>query len=294
MANRLLETLKDRTLLCDGAMGTQIMAMGLEIGHAPESLNMTAPDEIKIIHQNYFDAGCRILETNTLGGSSIMLRGSGMEDKVYEYNFNGVRLAKEVVGDDGFVAASLGPTGQFIKPLGDVTVEELEESFQQQAAALIEGGADAVCVETMMDAQEAAAAIRGVKKAGDVPVLATMTFNPDKLGYRTMMGISPTEAAGAMVEAGADVIGVNCVEGPRHAVEIIREMKAAFSDLLFMAQPNAGLPIVDGGKTVYPLGPDEMCRGMDEILSEGVSVIGGCCGTTPQHLRLMAGLLDSA
>lgn len=291
MTHLLIRELERRVLLCDGAMGTQLMAMGLKAGEAPEAFNLREPEKIRAIHRSYFEAGSRILETNTFGGTRLRLRGYGLEDKVYQCNFQGVRLAKEVVGDNGFVAASMGPTGQFMEPLGPISREEMEECFREQAAALIEGGADAICVETMMDSKEAVAAIRGVKKVADIPVLATMAFNPDRHGYRTMMGVDPAAAAREMIEAGADVIGVNCVAGPQPALEIIREMKEGVGRFLFMAQPNAGLPIVEGERTIYPLGPEEMACGMADVLKEGVSIIGGCCGTTPEHIRLMADLL---
>jgi 5-methyltetrahydrofolate--homocysteine methyltransferase len=292
MTHPLIEELKSGALLCDGAMGTQIIAMGLKSGEAPEAFNLSEPDKIRAIHRSYFEAGSRIIETNTFGGSGLRLREFGMGDKVYRCNYEGVRFAKEVVGDKGFVAASMGPTGQFMEPLGPVSEEEMEECFHEQALALIEGGADAVCVETMMDAREAAAAIKGVKRAADVPVLATMSFNLDKNGYRTMMGIDPATAAREMIDAGADVIGVNCVAGPEPALEIIREMRRAVGNHLFMAQPNAGLPVVEEGNTIYPLKPEEMAHGMAELLKEGVNIIGGCCGTTPEHIRLMAELLN--
>jgi len=291
MTHPLIEELKSGALLCDGAMGTQIIAMGLQSGEAPEAFNLSEPDKIRAIHRGYFEAGSRIIETNTFGGSGLRLGEFGLGDKVYRCNYEGVRFAKEVVGDNGFVAASMGPTGQFMEPLGPVSEEEMEECFHEQALALIEGGADAVCVETMMDAREAAAAIKGVKRAADVPVLATMSFNLDKNGYRTMMGIDPAAAAREMIEAGADIVGVNCVAGPEPALEIIREMKKAVGNFLFMAQPNAGLPVVEEGNTIYPLGPEEMARGMAELLKEGVNIIGGCCGTTPEHIRIMAALL---
>jgi 5-methyltetrahydrofolate--homocysteine methyltransferase len=291
MTHPIMEKMEQGVLLCDGAMGTQLIEMGLQSGEAPEALNLSEPDKIKAIHQSYFEAGCRVLLTNTFGGSALKLKGHGLEDKVHEYNFHGARLAREVVGQKGFVAASMGPTGRFLQPLGDVSFEEMEESFHRQAVALIEGGADAICVETMMDPQEAVAAIKGVKKAADIPVLATMTFNADAKGYRTMMGTDPATAAEELARAGADVIGVNCVVGPGEALEIIREMRNAVNGFPLMAQPNAGLPVMEGGKTVYPLGPDEMADGMKRLIEEGVNVIGGCCGTTPQHIRLMADLL---
>ncbi len=292
MTHQLIKELERGVLLCDGAMGTQLMDAGLKGGEAPEILNLSEPEKIKAIHRAYFEAGCRIVETNTFGGSGLRLREFGLEDKMHQLNVQGVKLAKEVVGEGGFVAASVGPTAKFMEPLGPVSREEMEECFHQQAVALIEGGADAVCVETMMDTNEAMAAITGVKKAADVPILATMTFNPDKNGYRTLMGVDPATTAKELAEAGADVIGVNCVAGPEPALDIIREMKKAVDSVMFMAQPNAGLPVVEGDSTVFPMGPEEMAQGMKAVLEEGVNLIGGCCGTTPEHMKLMAQLIS--
>jgi 5-methyltetrahydrofolate--homocysteine methyltransferase len=279
-------------LVFDGGYGTELFAAGLANGACPELWNDTHADTVRRIHKGYFDAGSQIVETNTFGGSRLKLNEYRIGDRTRELNERGARLARSVAPADGFVAGSIGPTSRLpaeYEPLGDTTDEEYFEAFREQAAALAEGGVDLFAVETMMFPQEARAAVRACKAVAELPVMATMFFQFEELHDRdrTMWGESPGEVATTLLAAGADAVGMNCGRGPDRAVVIIREMRAVTGAPL-VAYPNAGLPITQGDRVTYELGPEEMAKDYPALLDAGAGIVGACCGSNPAHIRRIA------
>jgi 5-methyltetrahydrofolate--homocysteine methyltransferase len=286
-------------LVFDGGYGTLLFEAGLANGACPELWNDTHADIVASIHRAYFDAGSDFVETNTFGGSRLKLDEYRIGDRTRELNDKGARLARAACPPGGLVAGSIGPTSAVPADygVGDnvATDEEYFETFREQAAALAEGGVDLFAVETMMFPQEAAAAIRACKAAAvDLPVMATMFFQYEDLHDRdrTMWGDSPAEVARALLEAGADVVGMNCGRGPDRAIVIIREMRSA-TDAPLIAYPNAGLPITRGGQTAYELGPEAMAKDYPALLDAGCNIVGACCGSGPEHIRLIAEIVRS-
>lgn len=283
---------RGEVLVFDGGYGTMLFAAGLANGACPELWNDTHPDVVRGIHKGYFDAGSQIVETNTFGGSRLKLNEYGLGDRTRALNVKGAALARSVAPPGAWVAGSIGPTSRLpaeYEPLGDTTDEEYVETFKEQAAALAEGGVDLFAVETMMFPQETVAAIRACKAVADLPVMATMFFQYEELHDRdrTMWGESPADVAKNLLGAGADLVGMNCGRGPDRAIVIIREMRAVTQAPL-VAYPNAGLPITTGDSVAYELGPKEMAREYPALLEAGVSVVGACCGSNPEHIRLIA------
>lgn len=279
-------------LVFDGAMGTMLIAKGLGIGECPEEWNVSHPEVVRDIHQAYFDVGCDIVETNSFGGTRPKLARFGLGDRTQELNRKAAENARSAARDGHYVAGSVGPTGEFLEPYGTMKYGELLDIFKEQVTALQEGGADIICVETMADLNEARAAIEAAKTYTNCVVFASMTFNRDKRGYRTMMGVDPAVAARSLEEYGADVIGSNCGAGPEDMEKILKEMSAATSRFLF-AKPNAGLPRLENNETIYPETPQGMARKMLPLLSVGAKILGGCCGTTPDHLRKIAATIKT-
>ncbi len=289
MSKEFLNNLRERTLLADGAMGTILQGRGLGVGECQEEWNLSHREEIKSIHREYLRAGCDLILTNTFGGNRFCLKKFGLEDKVREFNKAGVRIAREVVKDSQeiFVFGDVGPTGEFLEPLGTVTVETMYATFREQMVVLAEEGVDAIIIETMTDLREAQTAVKAAKET-NLPVLVSLSFSPGKEGFRTMMGVTVSAAVQGLVEAGADVLGANCGEvNLEEMAEIIREMRG-LTDKPLLAQPNAGKPILIQGKTTYNQSPEEMAVDVGNLLEAGASIIGGCCGTTPEHLTRMA------
>jgi 5-methyltetrahydrofolate--homocysteine methyltransferase len=286
-----------QTLVFDGGYGTMLFAAGLLNGACPELWNDTHADVVAGIHRGYFEAGSDIVETNTFGGTRLKLDEYAIGDRTRELNVKGARLARAVAPGGAWVAGSIGPTSRL--PLdyaldNGVTDEQYEETFREQAEALAEGGVDLFAVETMMFPQEATAAIRACKAVTDLPVMATMFFQYEEGNDRdrTMWGESPAEVAKSLLAAGADVVGMNCGRGPDRAIVIIREMRAV-TDAPLVAYPNAGLPITTGDSVRYELDPEPMAREYPSLLEAGCNIVGACCGSNPEHIRLIAEVVRS-
>jgi 5-methyltetrahydrofolate--homocysteine methyltransferase len=288
----LLERLRrgDR-VVGDGAWGTMLLDRGLPPGAAPESWTLERPDVITAIGQAYLDAGAEIITTNTFGGSRFRLAPQGLHDAVSEVNRRGVHLAAEVAGDRAYVSASIGPSGLVLQPYGDADPARVADGFEEQALALASAGADLFCVETMTDAHEAALAIGAVRRvAPSATVIATMTFDITPRGPYTVMGVSVAQAARALEGAGADVVGANCGTGVEAMLVVARAL-AAQTSVSIAIRANAGLPVRRGGRLRYPDSPQRYASTAVQMLELGVGVIGGCCGTTPDHIRALAALV---
>ncbi len=281
-------------LVGDGAMGTMLFERGLRPGDPPETVALERPEVLEEIARLYVEAGSDLVETDTFGGSPLKLAMHGLGSRCEEVNAAAVRAARRGAGDRAYVAASVGPSGRVLEPYGDTGEAEVEASFRRQAAALAAAGVDGFVVETMTDLREAVLAVRAAKAAAPwLPVFATMTFDPTPRGYFTVFGASVAAAAQGLAGAGADAVGSNCGLGVKHLVSIAREFRAA-TKLPLVIQPNAGLPGSVGGRTVYDETPDVLAGGARELLTLGVAMVGGCCGTTPDHVRALRALVDSA
>jgi len=278
-------------LVFDGGYGTALFDAGLLNGACPELWNDTHPDVVRGIHQGYFRAGSDFVETNTFGGSRLKLNEYKIGDRTRELNVKGAQLARAVCPPAGYVAGSIGPTSCL--PL-DYGVGDNVATFKEQATALAEGGVEIFAVETMMFPQEATAAIAACKQVTDLPVMATMFFQYEEMHDRdrTMWGESPADVARTLFGAGADIVGMNCGRGPDRAIVIIREMRA-ITDAPLIAYPNAGLPITRGDHTTYELGPEAMAKDYPALLDAGCNIVGACCGSGPEHIRLIAEVVRS-
>jgi 5-methyltetrahydrofolate--homocysteine methyltransferase len=292
--NRLRELLgRDGPVLLDGGMGTLLQEHGLEGGGSGELWNAERPDVIAGLHEQYAEAGARILTTNTFGGTRPRLAMHGLEDRVHELNQAGAEIATSVARRHGIlVAGDLGPTGELLVPLGTMDHELALAIFEEQLAGLRDGGIDVVLVETMSDLGEVAAAVEAAHRVvPDAPVIATLSFDTN---LRTMMGVRPADAVAALVDSGVDAVGANCGRGPGEMEAIAAELTGARSEgLLLVAQSNAGLPQLVGDHFEYDASPDELAHHALALRDLGVDLVGACCGSTPAHIAAMGRALSA-
>jgi 5-methyltetrahydrofolate--homocysteine methyltransferase len=283
---------RGQVLLADGAIGSLLMARGLPRGAAPESINLSHPEILEEIACCYLEAGAEIIQTNTFGASPLKLANYNLADQAVAINENAVRAVRRVVGESAYVLASCGPSGKILLPYGDTETEKMSKSFQTQMRALIHAGADIICVETMSDIHEAVLAIQAARSVSlSIPVMATMTFAATARGFFTIMGVTIEKACRELEKAGADIIGSNCGNGSLQMVAIAKEFRK-FTRLPLLIQANAGVPELRADQVHYPETPEYMAKMSRELIKAGVAVIGGCCGTTPDHTRAMRKVVD--
>jgi methionine synthase I (cobalamin-dependent)/5,10-methylenetetrahydrofolate reductase len=291
---KFADLLAQGVLLSDGAMGTMLHARGIGFDQCFDELNITNPALVGEIHREYIEAGANMIQTNTFGANRFKLAKHGLDQKVAEINRAGVELAKRTIAasfKDVLIAGDLGPLGVRIAPFGRVQPEQAREAFAEQIGALVDAGADLLIIETMSDIYEIEEAVKAAKQTTDIPVIASMTFTRDD---RTVLGDDPAKVAHALRETGADVIGVNCSGGPAQLLRLLKQMHHAVPEAKFSVMPNAGWPQQVGGRIMYPADPDYFGDYALSFREAGACIVGGCCGTTPQHIAFMRKALDTA
>jgi 5-methyltetrahydrofolate--homocysteine methyltransferase len=296
MKKPILEALKERTLLGDGAMGTQLMLAGLEQGNCGEAWNLTHPEKVLQIQKNYADAGSDCILTNTFGGSRIMLNRHGNADNVAPINRAAVEIVKQAFGNRiGYVIGDVGPFGGLMEPYGEFTEQQVRDAFTEQAKALVDAGADAIIIETQTSLEELGIGLAAAKEAGAPCIIGSLAYDVtlDGSTFRTMMGVDPERAAEFMQDNGADIVALNCGTGMnmQRARDAVERYKQAV-DLPVMAQPNAGQPKLIDMKIHYDETPEEMVKGVVPLLEVGVNILGACCGSTPAHIRKFRQAMD--
>ena len=283
----LLSRLESELLVFDGATGTYLQQNGLEPGGCPELMNADAPATVQQMAKDYFDSGSDIVLTNTFGGNRFRLKHYGVEDRVHELNRLAAEHAKSQANDSQYVAGSVGPTGEFIEPLGTVSESGLYDTFSEQVVALEDGGADAVMIETQMVLEEAQIAIRATKENTGLVAMATMVFDLGPRGFFTMWGTTPEQAVEGLEGAGADVVGSNCGNGIDRMIEIASKMRAV-TDGKLAIKSNAGIPDLVSGEIIYPESPEYMAERFKTLAEVPVNLLGGCCGAGSEHIRALA------
>ncbi len=280
-----------KVLVADGAWGTELIKKGLAVGDFPEVWNLEKPSIVKQIAQGYKEAGADIILTNTFGANRLKLKRTGFTGEVVEINRIGVELSKTVAGDC-LVFASIGPTGEFLKPIGDLDEKDFMEVFTEQVKGFLKGGVDGVMIETMSDTKEALCALEAVKKNSSLPVGVTFSFNKGHKGFATMMGLSPEQVVKDIAGKKPDLIGANCGSITiEDMIDIARTMRK-FTSLPLWIKPNAGLPLLKNKKTIYPQTPEEITPFIFNLIEAGANIIGGCCGTTPEHIKKIREKVD--
>ena len=290
--NKFRLALDTRVLVSDGAMGTMLQQKGLAAGECAEEWNISHTEVVRTIHKAYIDAGADIIETNSFGGNRSRLSLHGFGDKVVEFNSTAVQLARSICPSNKFIAGSVGPSGEFLEPMGSATYEKLYDIFSEQIIALISAGVDLIIIETMSDVTEVRAAATATRDInGDIPLILSMTFEKSPAGFYTMMGITPEQAVQMLEELKPDAIGSNCGNGAPEMLELMKVFRSLTS-LPLLAQANAGKPILNGNEYSYSELPEERGEYARQLLELGVNIIGGCCGTTPEHISAIRSVID--
>ncbi|MGQ9799653.1 MAG: homocysteine S-methyltransferase family protein [Ignavibacterium sp.] len=280
-----------KILVSDGAWGTELFKAGLKTGECPELWNETNRNLIFKLAKNYVDAGSDIISTNSFGGSLIKLSHYGLEEKTYALNKTAAEISKEAAGDK-LVMGSVGPTGKFLIS-GNISPEELIDSFTIQIKGLIDGGVDAILLETFYDIDEAECAVKAVRNFEDIPLICSFTFDRNSSGeYRTMMGETPKEVLQAMITLGVDVVGINCGGGYNNSIDLVSQLRSYSHNIPILVQLNVGLPETVEGKIIYSETPEVITNYVKSYLNIGVNIIGGCYGTTAEHIRVIRNLVD--
>ncbi len=287
----LKQRIEDSVLILDGAMGTQLFAHGIESGRCNDYLNIEEPDIVKKVHQSYIDAGSQAIITNTFGANKFALARHSLSDEMSRINLEGAKIARQVALDSVYVLGDIGPCGDFIKPLGNIDPEELFESVTVQAKSLAQGGADGYIIETMTALDEIETAIDAVKQVSDLPVFVSLAYDLAGSMPRTMMGTDTATAVSKLCGKGISAIGYNCGTLDMHSyLDLTAEYAKAVKDydVKILAEPNAGKPELVGSQAVYSLGAKEFADSVSDIVQAGAGIIGGCCGTSPDHIRAVA------
>lgn len=291
MAKTIFELIKEKTVLLDGGMGTELIRHGFPQGACPETWNVDNPEIVQKIHTSYFDAGSDVVLTNSFGGSKIKLEAHDQGERCFELNKAAAILACSIKPEGKLIAGSMGPTGKFLKPYGEFTEAEFEAAYSEQARGLSEGEVDFLLIETQYDLKEAVCALKGARKASDMPVFVTMTFNHTPRGFFTIMGNSVEQCIQELEGQGVPVVGANCTVNSEEMVELVKDMRAVIS-LPIIAQANAGKPsLSQEGEVSYSQGMEDYVRFIPRIKENGANLIGGCCGTNPDYIREMAAIL---
>jgi 5-methyltetrahydrofolate--homocysteine methyltransferase len=281
----IIERLNDEILVCDGAMGTMLISKGMPPGDCPDYWGIKKHKVLSGIHKEYIDAGADMITTNTFGANWLKLKKYKLQKKANQINKQAVDIAKDSAGDKAYVLGDIGPTGEYLKPVGNIDAEEMMNVFTEQAKALEQAGVDAIILETFSDMEELKNAILAIREHIKLPIITSMTFQklPDK-GFRTTSGVTIPQFVSDSLLAGADVIGANCTVTGIDMIGIVSEIRA-LGTAFIIAQPNAGMPRLDKDKTVYGETPESFSRHVKAIIEKGANIVGGCCGTTPAHIR---------
>ncbi len=276
-----------KLLTSDGAWGTYLFKKGLASGNCPEEWNLTHYDDVYDIAKSYIDAGSDIISTNSFGSNLFKLSQYDLDQRLFEICRTSAEISRKAAGEEKYVMASLGPTGKFLI-MGDITNEELYNSFKQQSIAFEKGGANAVCIETFYALDEAEQAIIAVKENTQLEVICTFTFDKSDYGFKTLMGVTPQQMTESLILCGADIIGANCGSGFEDMIEIVKKIREVSPRIPIIIQANAGLPLIENEQLIYSETPEKIKEIIPRLIDAGANIIGGCCGTTPDHIKVIS------